>query len=262
MADWAKTTPVEKLSNGVFIKRDDLACDIGPANASGAKVRQYLQMVDACPGMPLVVGCSAYSCQQVYIADAMLRSGRPGVIFVPARAKPSAATSWAKAMGAAVYEVRPGYLSVIRARAKEYAKAHGAVRWSPAIAAGDAKEQAMHFKTDCEVLVVPVGSGAILGGILAGLALAGWPGKVLGIAVSGMASAAKVKAAAAEMAGDRPLPPLRLVRHPDKYERGAFKQRLGEARLDPWYAAKCLPWVRPGYCLWNTGRRPVGIMHD
>lgn len=52
--------------------------------------------------------------------------GKKATIFVAKRAQPHPRALMAKRLGASVFQVAPGYLSVVRARATAYAAAHGA----------------------------------------------------------------------------------------------------------------------------------------
>lgn len=251
-------TPIEQRGPFWF-KRDDLAFENGPAFASGAKVRQYLSMCrEAPPEAPMVVGCSAFSCQQIYVADACRRTGRRGVVFVAERKEPTAATRFClETPGVSVQFVKPGYLAVVRKRAKDYGKEHKGVRWLPQLATYDAAVQARELPAapPFKRVVVPLGSGAMLRGIIDGLK--GRPVPVLAVAVSDMADRENLRLAAAS-AGV----PLEIERYPGPYERGLYRYYLEGIRLDPWYAAKCVKFMQPGDCLWVIGRRPLQCMQD
>lgn len=251
-------TPVSDFG-GWWAKREDWAGFHGSDYPTGAKVRQFLKMAAAQPDVPLIVGCSADSAMQVYVAACAKLLDRRGIVYVPGRSNPTGSTRYAKAMGAEVNEVRPGYLSVCRARARERAKAEGgAVRWTPQLATADTMEQVGNLPAEARRVVVPVGTGAICAGILAGLAEAGRTDLVvLAVAVSDMTDRDKVLANAAK-ATSKPLPELEWVRSPMKYEQAVHASLPDQTPLDPFYAAKCLHYVRPGDVLWTSGLRPQG----
>ena len=254
-------TPVEAF-NGWCAKREDLACFQGPDYPSGLKMRQYLRMAKAQPGMPMLVGCSANSAMQIYVAAAANMTGVPGIVYVPARKKRTAATEWAIAMGAEVIEVRPGYKSVYRQHARERAKElGGAVRWDVMGGVNDVVDQMANIPEDIRRIVVPTGSGLVCAGVLAGLAKRGWTDiGVLAVAVSEMADEEGIKKLAARVAGDSPLPTLTLVRHPTKYDTPMVERLPDGTPLDPFYAAKAVEYVRDGDLLWVPGLRPVDSM--
>lgn len=250
-------TPVEDMF-GFWAKREDLACRIGPERPSGAKVRQYMAMAAKNPpGTPMVVGCSAFSAQQLYVADAAARVGAPGFIFVPARAAMTPATKWCIAMGATIEEVRPGYPSIYRARAKAKAKAlGGCIRWDVDLAVTDTAAQTENLPRDCQRVVVPTGSGLTAAGVLAGLAERGrFDVEVVCVAVSDMADPAKILQTANGFTTHL-LPRMVFVRHGGKYETPTAASLPNGVRLDPFYAAKALVHVQPGDVLWVSGARP------
>jgi hypothetical protein len=130
-------TPCEKFGH-FWAKREDRAGCAGPEYPGGAKVRQFMAMAANSPGAPMIVGCSSDSAMQIYIAAAAKLTGAPGIVYCPARKVRSAATEYAARLGAEINEVRPGYLSVCKARARARAKEIGeVVRWNPKGAIAD-----------------------------------------------------------------------------------------------------------------------------
>jgi len=75
-----------------------------------------------------------------------------------------------------------------------------------------------------------------------------------------MAHADTIVANARKLVGDQPLPDFYLVRSSLKYEQFVISRLDDGTPLDPFYAAKMLPFVRDGDCLWLTGLRPVCSM--
>lgn len=262
-------TPVEYYG-GVYFKRDDLALvGIPTGHPNGSKMRQFLHMVQGTADTtPIIVGCASASAMQVYVASAATLFNRPSHVFVPQRKTPSRSTQWAVSMGAGVQYVRPGYMSVLRARARDCAAGYpgGAVRWDVGYAVQDAANQTTNIPTDVKRLVVPVGSGLTLAGVLLGLANQGRAGvRVKGVAVSGLATVEAVRTTytrastaqhgeAYDHAGR--CPKFRLVRHAAAYNAPVAATLPGGDFLDPYYAAKAMPWVSAGCCLWVPGVRP------
>ena len=263
-------TPVE-CCGGVYYKRDDLALSGIPADhPNGSKMRQFLHMVQWAPdNAPIIVGCSSTSAMQVYAASAAALLGRSAHIFVPQRKTPSRSTQWAVSMGVDVQYVRPGYLSVIRKRARDFSAQYpdGAVRWDVAYAVQDAAEQTVNIPAHVHRLVVPVGSGLTLAGVLLGLANQGRTDvRVKGVAVSPLATAEGVRAvytrASVAQHGEEydhagRCPKFRLKQHAEKYDTPVVGTLPGGELLDPYYAAKAVPWVSEGCCLWVPGVRPA-----
>lgn len=250
-------TPVEDCG-AWWVKREDKACFIGKDRPSGAKVRQYMDMAAKHPpGTPMVVGCSAHSAQQIYVADAALRAGAPAHIFVPASKTSSASTQWCIYAGANVDFVRPGYPTVYRARAKAKAKElGGCIRWDVDLAVRDTMDQTENIPAGCQRVIVPTGSGLTAAGVLAGLANAGRVEvAVVAVAVSGLAAADKITETADRFSEYR-LPSLKLERHRFGYDTGLPGSLPDGSMLDPYYAAKAMSYVEPGDLLWVSGRRP------
>ena len=141
-------------------KREDCYAPLGVDAPNGSKVRQYCRMSSLSPGSPMLAGCSADSAMQVYIAAAARHHGVPGIVYVPSRKNITEATKYALDMGCEVNGVRPGYLSVCRARARTRAKELGKiVRWMPDLAVEDTVRQCRNIPSWVRRVVVPTGSG-------------------------------------------------------------------------------------------------------
>lgn len=247
-----------------WAKRDDLACYAGPEWPSGSKVRQFKAMMNACPGVPVLVGCSAHSAMQIYVAAAGKLTGRKAMVYTAARSEQTEATKYAKAMGAELNEERPAYLNVIQSRAAARAKTldEGYVRWDEDGAVDDAVRQTAFLPDEVKRIVVSTGSGLTAAGVLAGMALHGWMRPVHCVAVSPMADVesikAKARAALARVQNGRKvkLPKLTLVRAVAKYDQWEAAVLPNGDYLDPYYAAKALRYVRADDLLWLPGLRP------
>jgi len=152
-------TPVDYFKN-VWYKREDLASWERLDWPSGAKVRQYIKMIEAQPNAPLLVGCSAFSAMQIYIAAAAEKFNVPGIVYIPGRAVESDATRYAREKRVEVVDVRPcPGPNVYRARARERGKELGAfVRWDFMGALHDAQHQAQNIPADVKRVLIPTGS--------------------------------------------------------------------------------------------------------
>lgn len=251
-------TPISDF-NGWWAKREDLAGYSGPEFPSGSKVRQYLAMAKTQPGAPMLVGCSANSAMQIYVAAAAYQTGAAAIIYTAQRQELTAATAYAKRLGAEINGVKPGYLSLCRKRAKERSIALGVVvRWNVMAALEDAALQCANLPEAARI-VVSTGSGLTCAGVLAGLARAGRQTPVLALAVSPLATAEGIVALAKKLT-DKPLPSLALQRTPGEYDEWKAARLPDGTPLDPFYAAKALSFVQPGDCLWVPGVRPVSSM--
>lgn len=257
-------TPVDRFGDW-YAKREDRAGFTGTDAPSGAKVRQYNAMIaNAPPGTPLVVGCSADSAMQIYVAHAARVLGRRGVVVVPARAKRSAATCWAADAGAEIIEVRPGYPSVYRAAARTVARKYGgAVRWDAAYAVRDTAKQTENIPAGVRRVIVPSGSGLTAAGVIWGLAVRGRADvSVVIVAVSELATAERVADLVEKYfstwRGPHPdnVPGMIYERARGPYRKPCYAALPDGMILDPFYAAKASTYIRPGDCLWVSGRRP------
>lgn len=111
------TAPVIREHDGVLVVRDDLF-------PGGTKAR-FLPMLFY--GVQETVYASpAEGGAQTALAHVARRLGKRATIFVAARKRMHDRTLEASRLGAKIVPVSPGYLSVVQARAREYAAKHGA----------------------------------------------------------------------------------------------------------------------------------------
>lgn len=276
MIDWSHTsiTPITYF-DGWCAKREDYAFKSGANTPSGLKVRQFVKMCSDNPGVPMVVGCSADSAMQIYVAWASKQLGVPATIFVPRRKKKSSATKYAMAMGAEVHEVYPGYATVYRKHARDYARAiGGAVRWNPFQAIHDTAIQCMNLPTDVKRVIVPTGSGLVAAGVMAGLAIMRRPDiEVVAVCVSDLANEDNIRHNCNIMVDAitkayydpilRPeIPVLSMQRTSGGYGDWVFETMPDNSVLDPFYSAKAMPYIQDGDCLWASGMRPYDSCPD
>lgn len=264
-------TRVDKFDD-VWVKREDMPGFVSLDYPSGSKVRQYNQMAAAAPGAPMIVGCASHSAMQIYVAAAAKQANVQAVIYVPARKVRTSATEYAAGLGAEINEVRPGYMNVVRSRARARAKEIGrVVRWDVNAALMDAYEQTQNIPEEVQRVVVATGSGLTAAGVLAGLSTHHARPEVVVIATSGLASEEKIIGLATKAwekghglslgKFNKPwFPKLTLIRHPLKYEEDILKELPDGTPLDPYYAAKAWDYLKPGDCLWTPGLRCVASM--
>jgi hypothetical protein len=105
------------MHGGVAVVRDDLF-------PGGTKAR-FLTALFA-DADEVVYASPAEGGAQTALAAAAAAVGKRATIFVAKRATPHPRAFMAKRLGAQVLQVRPGYLSVVQARARAYCEATGA----------------------------------------------------------------------------------------------------------------------------------------
>jgi hypothetical protein len=114
-------TPVVREYNGVHVVREDML-------PGGTKLR-YMGPLALAGYRELVYASSAQGGAQLALAYAASIAGIKATLFVARRAELHARTLEAIAAGAKLVQIEPGYLTVVQARAREYAHArakHGA----------------------------------------------------------------------------------------------------------------------------------------
>lgn len=105
---------------GINIVRDDLV-------KGGTKCRILPTLLEKLEAKEEVVYASpAYGYAQIALAHAAKKTGRQATIFVAKRKQLHKRTAEAQKAGAKIVEVEAGYLTVIQARSREYAKANNA----------------------------------------------------------------------------------------------------------------------------------------
>ena len=111
------TPPTVREHGRISVVRDDLY-------PGGTKARFMPVLFEGAE--EAVYASPAEGGAQTALATVAKDLGKRATIFVAARAKLHPRTLEAARLGAKVVPVRPGYLSVVQARAKDYAKASGA----------------------------------------------------------------------------------------------------------------------------------------
>lgn len=109
--------PVIVEHDGISVVRDDL---IG----GGTKARYIARLFEHAD--EIVYATPAEGGAQTALAWTARELGKRATLFVAKRAEPHARARMAKALGATVWQVSPGYLTVVQARARAYCAATGA----------------------------------------------------------------------------------------------------------------------------------------
>lgn len=242
-------TPVERHGD-VWFKRDDL---FSIAGVSGGKVRACAALAQGADG--LVTAGSRGSPQVNIVAHIAQALGVPCRGHVPS-GELHAEVVAARAAGAGIVQHRPGYNTVLIARAKADADVFGwryvpfgmECREAVTLTAG----QVANLPRSSRRLVVAVGSGMSLAGILHGFDAAGWHLPVLGVVV-GADPTKRLDRYAPRWWRDPAA--VQLVRPDTGYAKPAANRRFaaGGPLLDPVYEAKCLPYLAAGDVFWLVG---------
>lgn len=103
--------PVTEIIQGVCVVRDDLY-----EGGTKARIFEYLySQYDE-----VIYACAAFSKTQVALARVAKKLGKTATIFLPKRQKMTKETQAALALNAQVREVKPGYMTVVQKRAREW----------------------------------------------------------------------------------------------------------------------------------------------
>jgi hypothetical protein len=111
------TPPVVVEHDGMLVVRDDLF-------VGGTKARYIPALFDG--AHEVVYASPQEGGAQTALATVARALGKAATIFVAKRAEPHPRVRMAKALGARVFQVSPGYLSTVQARAREYCARSGA----------------------------------------------------------------------------------------------------------------------------------------
>lgn len=105
--------PVVRVHDGIHVVRDDFF-------PGGTKAR-YLQILFG-DAQEIVYASPCEGAAQTALAITAARMKRKATIFLAKRQSPHPRALMAKKHGAAIYQVTPGYLTVVSKRAREYAE--------------------------------------------------------------------------------------------------------------------------------------------
>ena len=162
------------------------------------------------------------------------------------------------AVGAHVYQHKPGYNSVIVKRAKDDARDNDFTLIPFGMECREAVEQtarqARNIPSRARRLVIPVGSGMSLAGVLHGLHYyrASLDMPIIGICV-GASPNKRLHKYAPPLSNWRLF--VTLIRSTQPYHEYHPAPHIVGVDLDPIYEAKCLPYLEKGDLLWIVGIR-------
>ena len=111
--------PVVEEHSGFLIVRDDLL-------KGGTKMRAIMPLIESSLASEFVYASPAQGYAQVALAYCARMAGRKATIFTAKRKEMHPLTSLAKQAGAKIVMIPNGYLVVVQARARDYAKEVGA----------------------------------------------------------------------------------------------------------------------------------------
>lgn len=254
----------------VLVKRDDL---YEQAGVRGGKVRTCWHLATADYGdrpdplEGLITAGSRGSPQVNIVAHIAQHLGIGCRAHIPAGPRHPEAQD-AQRHGATLIEHRPGYSSVIVARARRDADAHPGWRYIPfGMECWEAVRQTARQVSSIidggpgagsypARIVVPVGSGMSLAGILHGLASHGLRVPVVGVQV-GADPEHRLDQYAPSDWRDR----VRLVPSGATYGQAGPPSPWPDVPLDPVYESWCLPHLAEGDLLWVVGISRTAV-HD
>lgn len=116
------TRPIIRTHDGITVVRDDMF-------PGGTKARFIPALYEDCEELVYASPCEGGA--QTAIATVAKALGKRAIIFVAKRAIPHDRTRMAFDLGATVVQVSPGYLTVVRSRAAEYAKGRPGTKLAP-----------------------------------------------------------------------------------------------------------------------------------
>ena len=239
-------TPVW-YKNGRWYKRDDL---FRIAGVAGGKVRTCWALAQGAKG--LVTAGSRASPQVNIVAHIAKRLGIPCRVHTPA-GEASPEVQQAVEYGAVRVEHKPGYNSVIIARARDDAKERGWTEIPFGMQCDEAikqtRKQVFNLPKHIKRIVIPVGSGMSLSGMLWGLKDYKRDVPVLGVVVG-----ADPSKRLDEFAPPNWKDMVELVDAGVDYHE-AVDATVDNVLLDPHYEAKCAKFLKKGDLLWIVGIR-------
>lgn len=238
-------TPVE-MHGGHSVKRDDLADERGVRGGKARTLGAVCRHVVAEGLCGLTVYAARNSVTPRTVGAVCYAYGVPACIHTAASKEPlGEAFLDAQRNLVRVVEHRPGYMSVLAARARDQAAADGYLALGLGLdfppAALLTAEQVANVPRGTRRIVTAVGSGHMLEGILRGLEATGNLVPVLGVCVGSIPEC---------VAGMETPVDVELVRSALDFNKPAREATLGDLALNPYYEAKCLPYLREGDLLW------------
>lgn len=241
---------------GIWLKREDTYSFAG---VRGAKVRTCVEFIKDAKkkGTGVVTAGARHSPQVNFVAQIANRLGVRCRVHVPSGALTPELLA-ARAAGAKVIQHEYGYNTVIVARAREDAQERGWIEIPYGMESPQAVEftapQVKNIPAGVKRIVNATGSGMTLAGILNGLKAEGRNIPVLGVCVG-----SHPEDRLDEWAPKDWRDMVELVTVPTPYEVPATETMLDGVPLDPYYEAKCLPYLEEGDLFWLSAIRPSAV---
>lgn len=240
-------TPVEEHS-GIYFKRDDY---YKVADMCGGKARTCWHLAQGATG--LITASSKSSPQAQIVAHIAKHLNIPCHLHMP----------WGRITepmqqlidtGAVIKQHKPGFNNLLIAGAKRQAEEAGYKYIPFGMECQEAIEQTAgqveNIPLHASRIVVPVGSGMSLAGITHGLQRYGLSIPVLGVRVGASPEERLDRYACM---GWRET--CQLVNSSQEYHEPADRTEICGIELDPYYEAKCLPFLQAGDIFWLVGIR-------
>jgi len=255
VSDPEALTPVHQRA-GVWLKRDDLFIVNG---APGGKVRTCLALARA--GQRGLVTAGSRSSPQVHIVSRIAQHlGIPARCHAP-EGELGPELVAAQAAGGEIIQHKAGYNNVIIKRAEDDAAALGWTEIPFGMECEEAvtqtRRQVANVPEGVQRIVMPAGSGMSLCGVLWGLRDAGRTIPVVAVQVG--ADPTERLARYAPPGWERMVT---IVPSGTAYDDPASVTEFSGVTLDPYYEAKCLPWLQEGDLFWIVGIRQTMQVPD
>lgn len=242
-------TPVEQHC-GISVKRDDLADECGTKGGKARTLGVICRHIVESGWRGLTIHAARNSVTPATLGAVCRAYGVPACVHTAAAKSPlSESFLDAVSCGVRVVEHRPGYMSVLAARARDQAVADKylavglGLDYPPAIL--ETAKQCANIPRSIGRVVVAVGSGHMLEGIIKGLENEGLLVPVLGVCVG------KVPDTSSWM--DTPLN-VEFLDIGSDFHKPAPNSRLGDIELNPYYEAKCIQYLREEDLFWIVAK--------
>jgi 1-aminocyclopropane-1-carboxylate deaminase/D-cysteine desulfhydrase-like pyridoxal-dependent ACC family enzyme len=234
---------------GIWLKRDDL---FEYAGVRGGKVRTCLALAKRDSYLKGLVTAGARTSPQCNIVASIAQNlGVPCRVHTPSGPL-GLEVCEAHNKGAEVVQHRPGYNSVIVARARQDAWVRGWINIPFGMECDEAvvqtERQVVNLPPEALRIVVPVGSGMSLAGILCGMGRRADNRPVIGV-VMGADPRRRLDAYGPWNWQTR----VSLIPAGVPYHTEVHGMTAGGTILDSVYEAKCVRHLRRGDCLWVVG---------
>lgn len=254
----APLTPVE-YRHPFWVKRDDLWDEGGIARGGKARTAGLVaRRVKAEGGRGLALALARNSSVPGMVSRVCKAAGIGLMVHIPhANSELSATFKEAQENGAAVHQHKHGYMTVLRAELRRmlntthrgYYEVGIGLEYAGAGAEAATAAQVANIPHEVRRVVVPVGSGGMLRGVIAGRKLHSRGFEILGVC--------------AALPPKMEIPPfVRLVEAKRSFGvdvKAALPPEgdgvFGALYLDPTYEAKCYDFLEPGDLLWVVGHR-------